>query len=153
MTSEEDSEPADAEYDEEAASETEYEDNDLDPEYEEDASDADYEDDEFEEFEEPIIISEDKASKKSDSELSENAIMEESEDSEEFDEFDELEEFDDGKTYMSHSDVFHIVRTLMFVVFLVSVIYSVAHPFAASATIFMFISIVVVAMLMMAEKK
>ncbi|MBR6273388.1 MAG: hypothetical protein IKR27_00080 [Lachnospiraceae bacterium] len=77
---------------------------------------------------------------------------EELDDVEEFEDFEE-EDAEDKHFFLSTSDVFHIVRTLAFIVFVVSVVYSVAHPNILSATLIMFFCILFILTLVMQEKK
>ena len=77
---------------------------------------------------------------------------EELDDVEEFEDFEE-EDAEDKHFFLSTSDVFHIVRTLAFIVFFVSVVYSVAHPNILSATLIMFFCILFILTLVMQEKK
>ncbi len=77
---------------------------------------------------------------------------EELDDVEEFEDFEE-EDAEDKHFFLSTSDVFHIVRTLAFIVFVVSVVYSVSHPNMLSATLIMFFCILFILTLVMQEKK
>lgn len=72
---------------------------------------------------------------------------------EEDDIIEEAEEAEEKSFFLSASDVFHIVRTMVFIVFMVSVIYSVSHPNVLSATLIMFFCIIFVLVLTMQEKK
>ena len=72
---------------------------------------------------------------------------------EEDDIIEEAEEAEEKSFFLSASDVFHIVRTMVFIVFLVSVIYSVSHPNVLLATLIMFFCIIFVLVLTMQEKK
>ena len=77
---------------------------------------------------------------------------EELDDVEEFEDFEE-EDAEDKHFFLSTSDVFHIVRTLAFIVFVVSVVYSISHPNILSATLIMFFCILFILTLVMQEKK
>ncbi|MBR0131549.1 MAG: hypothetical protein IJM14_00550 [Lachnospiraceae bacterium] len=77
---------------------------------------------------------------------------EELDDVEGFEDFEE-EDAEDKHFFLSTSDVFHIVRTLAFIVFVVSVVYSVSHPNMLSATLIMFFCILFILTLVMQEKK
>ena len=73
-------------------------------------------------------------------------------DEEDFEDFEE-EEAEEKPFFLTGSDVFHIVRILAFIVFVVSIVYSVSHPNKLAATIVMYVSILFIITLFMAEKK